>query len=385
MLTRSLSLMDLTLFGIASIMGSGGFNLIGTGIRSGGSLWLLALAIPFVLLMGLAHSYAGAFERFKKNTSESDMIQSIFGPIASGAGSVSILLYNIASILVILTFCTKAILPSHSWCSQISLTIFMLAAMAGVAFLGIDVNKDIIGSMTGFLVAMLVIASMLGVIGVSTKSIPSLTLPDSGGFMTSLWTFFFVLVGFDVNMKFAEEAKHDKDIPTSFYLSNGISAVLTLCIAAAIIVWLPNLTAGQENDAFHLLFSQVVGQWIDAPLKWVIIAFILLTSFIVFLSTARYLYGMGENVTWLAPLKETNAAKAPWKAITAVFGIGSVIALLNNVHILVMITDIGFAVIAALVAGSVSVADWREGKTGSAVINGATGAGFLGLLASALI
>ena len=383
MLARTLTLTDLTLFGIASIMGSGGFNLIGTGVRSGGYMWPVALGIATVLLMGSAHSYAGAFERFKDNTSESDMIQSIFGPIASHIGSGSILLYNIASIIVILTFCTKTILPTSSWLCQVSLTIVMMGAMAGVAFLGIDVNKDIIGSMTGFLVAMLVVAAAIGVAGVFTQPIPRLGAP--GGFMNSLWMFFFILVGFDVNMKFAEETKDESDIPKSFYLTNGASAILTLCIAAAIALWLPSLTADTEHNAFPMLFARLFGSWIGEPLKWIVLAFILLTSFVVFLSTTRYLYGLGDNVPWLSPLREINAANAPWKAIAAVFGAGSVFALLNNVNLLVMITDVGFAVIAALVAGSVSIADWRDGRLGSAAINGATGAGFLGLLASAVI
>jgi len=36
-LKRSLSFNDLLLFGVAAIMGSGGFNLIGDGIIAGGS------------------------------------------------------------------------------------------------------------------------------------------------------------------------------------------------------------------------------------------------------------------------------------------------------------------------------------------------------------
>jgi hypothetical protein len=58
---------------------------------------------------------------------------------------------------------------------------------------------------------------------------------------------------------------------------------------------------------------------------------------------------------------------------------------MNNTDSLVKITDLGFASIASLIAGSVAVADWRDGKIGSAAISGATGASFLGLIASAFL
>ena len=62
-LKRTLTLTDLTLFGVTSIMGSGGFNFIGRGVGSGGSWWPAAVGIAAVLLMGAAYAYDGAFQR----------------------------------------------------------------------------------------------------------------------------------------------------------------------------------------------------------------------------------------------------------------------------------------------------------------------------------
>jgi APA family basic amino acid/polyamine antiporter len=385
MLNRTLTLTDLTLFGVASIIGSGGFNLIGKGVRSGGSWWPVALGISAVLVMASSFTYAEAFERFKDNTAESDMVKSIFGSYAEGAGAIAILVYNIVSIIVILVSCTKMMYPTASWSSQVTLTIFFLASMTGLSLLGIEMNAEMIRVISGALVGILVIASLFGIWGVVQHGGATTQAPTHTGFMNSLWMFFFVLVGFDNIMKFSEESKDVEDVPKAFYLANGISILLTLGVATAIAIWLPNLTYVQEKSAIGHLFAAFFGGWITEPFKWIVLLFLLLTTFVVFLATTRYLYGLGENHEWLSGLTGLNGAKAPWVAIASVFGSGSVLALLNNTGFLVKITDLGFASIASLIAGSVAVADWRDGKIGSAAISGATGASFLGLIASAFL
>lgn len=384
-LKRTLTLTDLTLFGVANIMGSGGFNLIGKGVRAGGSWWPVALLIPAVLLTGAAYSYAGAFERFKKDTSESDIVRAVFGPWAEGAGSSAIVAYNLVSIIVILVFCSKMLLPAGSWLAQISVTIALLAGMTGLALAGIELDTFMIDRTTWFLIAILVIAGLLALFGLVGTTMPTLSIPSHGGFMNSLWMFFFILVGFDVILKFAEETKNPADVPRSFYLANIISIVLTVGVALALSIWVPGLTEKQEHNAIGWLFAAFTGPWIVEPFKWVIFLFLLLTTFVTFLATTRYLYGLGDKAAWLAPLKEVNAAAAPWISILSVFGSGSVLSLLNNTDLLVKITDLGFGVIAALVASAVSVADLGEGKIASAAVNGATTAGFLGLLGSAFL
>jgi len=385
MLERTLTLTDLTLFGLISIMGSGGFNLIGKGMRNGGSMWPVALAVASMLIMGAAYAYAGAHDRFMTNTSEADMIHTMFGESASNVGTGAILVYNIVSIVVILVFCTQMIIPSSSWLSQVCMTIGILGSMAGLSLLGIDVNKAVIDVLGWILIAVLGMIAIIGGVGLATRPLPSVPLPSWSGFMESLWMFFFILVGFDALMKFSEETKDSADIPRSFYAANGVSIGLTITMAIAVLVWIPKLTESNDSMAIEHMFANIFGDWILEPTKWMVIMFLLSTTFVVFLATTRFLYGLGDSVDWLAPMKAINDANAPWKAIIAVFCAGSTISVLNNIEMLVKITDLGFAVIAALVAGAVSAADAQEGKVESAAINGLTGAGYLGLLASAFV
>jgi hypothetical protein len=277
------------------------------------------------------------------------------------------------------------LLPAGSWLAQSSLTIGLLAAMTGLALAGIELNTLLINGTTMFLIGVLAVACLLAIVGSVTIPIPPITIPTHISFMNSLWMFFFVLTGFEAIIKFTEETKDKIDIPQSFYASNAISVLLTVGVALALAIWVPNLSEKQEHNAIGWLFAAFTGPWIVEPFKWLVVIFLLLATFVVFLSTSRYLYGLGDKAMWLAPLKEVNAAAAPWVSILSVFGSGSVLSLLNNTELLVKITDLGFATIATLVASAVSVADLGEGKIVSAAVNGATTAGFLGLLGSAFL
>ena len=363
-------------------MGSGGFSLIGTGVREGGTMWPLALCMAGVLIVCSSFTYAESFKRFHKTTSESDSVHESFGPIIEALGSFSILFYNLASIIVILTLCSHTLLPTSSWATQVSFTIAILAAMATLSLYGIDMNKHLITGLTWFLISILVVASFFGIWGGLTRPIP--TLEPSGGFMKSFWKFFFVLVGFDAIMKFSEEAKDDADIPTAFYLANTITILLTACIALAITIWVSS--AKQNTDVLAHLFAVFTGAWILQPFRWLVVLCLLVTSFVVFLATTRYMYGLGDQFgdtcKWL---QSTNEMKAPWSAIASVFGCGSVLALLNNVDKLVIITDVGFASIASLVASSVAVASWKAANIGATALSGATAASFCGLTLTAFL
>jgi hypothetical protein len=332
--------------------------------------------------MGAAYAYDGAFQRFSTNTAESDIVRSVFGPWGEGAGALSIFTFNLASIVVIVVFCSKLLWPTGSWYIQVATTLGILAAISGAALAGIELDKLIIDGTSWILIATLAVASSFALAGLATQDLPSLPDPSQGNFIKSIFMFFYVLAGFDSIMKFTEEAKDKQDIPPSFYLSNIVSLLLTVGVSVALSYWAPGLSESKQDNAIGWLFAAFTGPWIVKPFKWLILILLLLTTFVTFLAATRYLHGLGSKADWLAPLKEVNSVSAPWVATLAVFGIGSAVSLLNNTELLIMITDIGFAAIAALVAGSVSVADWRDGSLGSAAIHGATSVGFLGLIGS---
>jgi hypothetical protein len=157
-LKRSLGFNDLLLFGVASIMGSGGFNLIGDGIIAGGSQFPAALGSTALLFQGLSRVYEEAYNSFRTNTSESDIIEQQFGTITSKISEISIITYNIFSVSTILVICAKLLFPKGSWSGQISFALIVLALMTGFSLQGIDMNKEAINFFSYAIIALLAFA-----------------------------------------------------------------------------------------------------------------------------------------------------------------------------------------------------------------------------------
>jgi hypothetical protein len=66
-LKKTLTLTDLIFFGIASIVGSGGFNLIGEAVMKGGDWWPAALAVAAAVLHGLGPNLRRGLRNAFKN------------------------------------------------------------------------------------------------------------------------------------------------------------------------------------------------------------------------------------------------------------------------------------------------------------------------------
>ena len=378
MLERALTLTDLTLFGVASIVGSGGFNLVGKAVRAGGSWWPVAFLISATLLMGAAYAYSEAFAASGKNTAESDVVASAFGPVGEGASICAILLFNIVSISAILVFCAQLLIPGHSWISQVGVALATLGGMAGFSLAGIELNRVSIDVVAYVMVAVLAGTASLGLYGLAAGlGSPS---PTGSSFTTSLLMIFFILAGFDNNMKFAEEAVDSADIPRSFFTSNVISFVLVAGVALAIQHFLPGLSAGNESNALGHLFSTFAGSWALEPTKYLMIAFMLTTTFVVFLSQTRYLFGLGEKFSTLSALKEVNSASVPYNTVALVTALAGLAILINHTETLVRLSDVGIISVLGLVAAAAAVIDVGAGSFLSAALNGATATGFAGLL-----
>jgi len=383
-LIRSLSLSDLTLFGIVSIMGSGGFNLIGEAVHQGGFLWPVACGTASALLLGASHTYSRMYDTSEKgNTMESDLVSNVFGKTAEWATISGILLFNIVSISVILVLCSHMLFPGESWLFQISFALLLLAGMATLGLQGLDVNKSVVNALS---VGLVLCLSAVAGIGFFTQGSTRSTLLGSAktpfsfkGFKCSLLLFFFVLAGFDVLTKFTEEAKDPENIPKSFFTSNILSGVLTLGVALAIFRWAPLTDANQEN-AMGQILETFLGKGVAKGFDSVIVLFMLAATFIVFLSVSRNIYGLGERFK-ISSLTSLTEGKAPHIAIGVVAVIAAIFILNNHTETLVTISNAGLIVTMLLVSASVTLKDWNASKITSALLSGATTAGFGGLLA----
>ena len=384
-LKKALSFQDLLLFGIANIMGSGGFNLIGDGITRGGSHFPITLALVSAIFQGTSYVYQQAYNEFKTNTAESDMVQRELGTTASNLSRPMILVFNLISVSVILVICSKLLFPKGTWSGQISFALMLLSIMTTTALQGIELDKDIITLSALATVGLLSFAALVGLIELRNgfpKTLPLATTSPS--LIHSTLYFFFVLAGFDALIKFTEETKDpDRDLARSFYASNALSTLLTAGVSFAFLVVFEGHTFKENENIVAKIVGTMLGEGAEQFTGLLSIALMLVSGFIAFLASTRYMYGLGKEVPFLAGFKEVNHASAPWKAIAVsavIIGLG---ILNNHVYQLVKFCDITLMITLLLVTAAVT--RFKISKATIPWIEGLTTLSLGGLLSAATI
>lgn len=379
-LKKTLSLYDLVFFGIASILGSGGFNLVGEAVMKGGDAWPAALAIASAVFMGSAKTYEEAFNAFKTNTAESDFVNKIFGENASLITISAVMLWNILSISTILVVCSHMLFPEGTWIGQITFALMLLGLMGFFSLKGLDVNKETINAFSAVLVVVLGGVSFLGASGVMQKGIPSVPVIPEKSFVASLLFFYFILAGFDALIKFTEETKDPKNVPRSFYISNLLSIALVLGICLAFVTTVDMRRLWKFDNGIGEILHKFLGGNTKMIVTYFAVLYMIITTFVTFLATTRYLFGLGDVYKGLDFMKVVTEAKVPINAVLFTLSTAALGIIVNHKESLVRAADFGLSALLLMVAAAATKSvvsqgkiPWIEGTTTAAL------AGFMGL------
>lgn len=378
-LAKTLSLKDLVLFGIISIFGSGGFNLIGHAIGQGGDYWPLALAAASALFLGSSRTYETAFNEFKKNTSESDFLEKIFGTTASYATIASIITFSVFSMATILVLCVRLLLPHAAWLTQSMTAVSLVGLMGLFSLQGIKSNTTLVNISSGILIFILSFLSLLGFGGLAhgVSSIPSVTEVPNPSLTQSFLYFFYILAGFDVLMKFSEETKDPADIPKSFYISNTIAIVFVLGLSLAVVNFTDLKKVKPLERAIGFMLDTISGADVKGYFSVIAVFFMIITMFVTFLATTRYIFSLGEKYEGLKCMTRLNENKVPTMPIIATTAVVGATVLINHFGILVSIADLALGSFLFLVAAAATKFKYDKGEI--PVIEGLTATTFLGV------
>lgn len=347
----------------------------------GGTLWPLTLGAASAVFMGSSYTYQKAFELFKTNTAESDIVKSQFGDVASGITSASILTFNILSISTILVFAAHMIYPDASWLGHVSFAILFLLGMAFFSLRGIEMNKETINLLSILLIIVFVGISGIGLGGVVTKG--WLPVSTSQNTVMSLLFFYFVLAGFDALIKFTEEVKNKEDIPRSFYISNIISTLLTFGLSIAFVSWVHIKKSTNPTNIIGEILDVFLGGKSIEITKYASVIYMILASFIVFLASTRYLYGLGKQHDFLKLFTDVNSLKAPTTSTYFTTAVAATGILVNHKEKLVKICDFALSSQLFMVSAAATKIGLAAGQV--PIIEGLTSASFLGLMAASFV
>jgi hypothetical protein len=379
-LKKTLSLYDLVFFGIASILGSGGFNLVGEAVMKGGNWWPAALGLASAVFMGSAKTYEEAFNAFKTNTAESDFVNKIFGENSSLVTISAVMLWNILSISTILVICSHMLFPEGTWIGQITFALMLLGLMGFFSLKGLDVNKETINAFSAVLIVVLGGVSFLGASGVVHKGIPAVPAIPEKSFVASLLFFYFILAGFDALIKFTEETKDPKDVPRSFYISNLLSIALVLGICLAFVTTVDMRRLSTFDNGIGEILHKFLGGNTKTIVTYFAVLYMIITTFVTFLATTRYLFGLGDVYKGLDFMKVVTEAKVPINAVLFTLSTAALGIIVNHKESLVRAADFGLSALLLMVAAAATKSvvsqgkiPWIEGTTTAAL------AGFMGL------
>jgi hypothetical protein len=369
-LNRVLNLKDLILFGVTSILGSGGFDLIGKAIKDGNNYFPLTLLISGALFTGSSYSYSYAHDRFKKNTSETDLIEIVYGSIGKYSSVLTILLHNIFAIATILVLCSKILFPNTSWWKQVSFSLLLLSMMTFAAFQQLDMNKELINIFSLGIILIFGSASLFGISRLVSEPFEVPKFPEKINLYESLLYFFFILAGQSSIIKFSEESVNEKDINSSTYISLVISILLVggLCLAA--VTYIRDFRTVNVNDIVGDIFEKIFNKGIGKVVSYIAILCMIISTFLGFLATIRYTYSLSDKDSGNGRVSQTSILIIALLCLLAI--------LINQTTSLVELSDVALIITLLLVSSASFYENYKEGSI--PITDGLTSGGLLGIL-----
>jgi APA family basic amino acid/polyamine antiporter len=318
-LLKSLTLSNLTFIGLGDIFSAGIFVLITQCIQYSGEniYWVFLFITTLIMISGL--SYCEISDIYPDNTAEQQAIRDGIHPIAGRISNFLIYFYGIATTSTILVSIAKYLetnyhenknrltnsmfsgifrkydkLEKNGYLNPIITTI-LLVVMTVWNLSGIQVSKKIIQSIIVILISLL---SILFVGGFSKNplTIPKNTFPSkSSNFILASVLFIFLYDGYDSIIKMKEEAINQKDVPYAILLSIIISSCLYFICIYLGRKWMSFTEITKSITYIPSLFSKIFGNSYYSLILLIGLIIMLNSSFISYLATTRYLYGVAHD------------------------------------------------------------------------------------------
>jgi len=192
--------------------------------------------------------------------------------------------------------------------------------------------------------------------------------------------FFFVLAGHDALIKFTEESKNSSDIDKSMYYSIIISIILTLGVCLACLYYIDFKNDNIEN-ALALIFDRGILNGSGKYITGISLIFMVLTTFLGYLATTRYLYSIPEdfeNHSLDFIRNDGISGDVSSISIILVSLFSGFAILINSTSSLVEYTDIALIIVLLLVSSAVFIDKYKNDKI--SIIDGASSIGFISVL-----
>jgi basic amino acid/polyamine antiporter, APA family len=344
-LNRVLTVKDLTMMGIAAVVGAGIFSTIGTAAFNGGPGISILFVITAITCGFSALCYAEFASRVPISGSAYTYAYVSFGEIAAWIiGWALILEYSIGNIVVAISWsgyfnnlleglglhlpawmltdpftassnfdeATKVIATGGALdeTKQFALdlwnnapTIFgkhvvfnlpafvIVVLITALAYIGIKESKKSTNAMVILKVSVIIFVIVLGFFYVDTTNWHPFMPNGFGGVLAGVSAVFYAYIGFDAISTTAEECKNpQRDLPRGMIYSLVICTILYILIAL-VLTGMVNYKNLKVDDPLAFVFQQV-------NLKW--ISYIISVSAVIATTSVLLVFQLGQPRIWMS-------------------------------------------------------------------------------------
>ncbi len=305
-LNKTLSVKDLTLFGIAAIVGAGIFSTIGTAAHQGGVGVILLFVFTAISCGFSAVCYAHLAARIPNSGSAYTYTYIIFGEfLAWIIGWDLFMEYAVSNVAVAISWSGYFqnfikgfgfVIPTEFSFFNSNLHIDFPAAaitiiITYICYIGIEESKKINNILVIIKLAVLALIIGIGFFYVHTENWQPFAPNGYSGIITGISSIFFAYIGFDALSTTAEECKNPKkDIPKAMLLSLVISTLIYVLITL-VITGIISYTKLNVADPLAFVFTSIGLNMFSGFISFISI---------ITLSSVILVYQLGQPRIWMA-------------------------------------------------------------------------------------
>ncbi|MCR4300060.1 MAG: amino acid permease [Sulfuricaulis sp.] len=303
-LKRSLSLTQITLYGLGTILGAGIYVLVGKVAGIAGLYAPVSFVVSAALAALTGLSYAELSARYPKSAGEAVYVQE--GLRRRGLSMLVGWLIILTGVVSAATIANGFVGYLHVFVAipdwfAITLLVLLLGALAswGISESVMAASLITLVEVGGLLLVLFVAGGSLGDL---PARLPELIPPADGGIwlgiMLGAFLAFYAFIGFEDMVNVAEEVKDPSRIlPLAIIIAIVVSTILYLLVSLVAVLALPPAELAQSRAPLALIYERATG---SAPVLISLISIFAVVNgaLIQIIMAARVLYGMSRE-GWL--------------------------------------------------------------------------------------
>lgn len=372
-LLRTIGPLQLTLYGLGSMLGAGIYGLIGKAAGQLGSAIWVAFLVSMIAALLTGLSYASIASRYPRAGGAAYVTQRAYRkPLLSYLVGLAVVCSGLTSIATQSNVVAENLKHLFGWASLPTslLALGFLLVIAGILVRGIRESLWFNLICTGVEAAGLLLVIAVGVDHWGSVSLLELPFPGMGNGALALLIMqgavltFFSFIGFEDMLNVSEEVKNpQRNVPLALISAMVLATVIYMAVAVTAVSVVPWQDLAQAAGPLTMVIERAA-PWFPAVGFTVITIFAVAnTALINYLMASRLLYGMSYQGLMPKALGAVHRTRrTPHMAIAVLFVIVAALALIGNIQELASATVLLLLSVFVVVNMALVVLKLRKGE-----------------------